>query len=95
MSFDFDKILNECRKLSTEKVKEWAALANKRPMAEVGVFFGLLGSLTFQTTACYLVMQRYRPGSKEGEEMLRGIYDSALKDTLERWNKDDIKVFDQ
>lgn len=89
---DAKTILIEARTFSINLAKQIAERANGHYHGgDVGSFAGTAASLVFQTTMVSMLVTKFHPGSKEGEDALREFYESATKDAVERWHKSDLK----
>ena len=86
-----EHLIFEARLQSTKMVQEIVEVANKKPGNETGMYGALTAGLVFQTMTTYTVSNKHKPGSDSGKELIKKFYAEALKDALERWDKDDIK----
>jgi hypothetical protein len=80
----------EARPGAIRFAKEIGAFANKK-WEKGAAMAGLVASLTFQNILTSIMVSIYPPGSKEGEEELRKVYEGALKDAVIRWHEPDLK----
>lgn len=83
-------MLEKARKLSTQFAQKISEIANATE-AYPKQFTVLTTSLLFQTIMISSIIDDHKAGSKDGAEMIKLLYATALKDALERWEKPDIK----
>lgn len=90
MSID-NQFMLEARGLSIRKAREITQEANARPDGMGGAFAGLAASLTLQTILVSILIEKFEPGSVDGEAELVQFYENVKKDAIERWHKPDLK----
>ncbi len=84
-------VLTEARLYATHVAMAIGDKANTKETNEFGPFAGTAACLVMQTIVVSLALQKFPPGSPEGEAFLRELYDNAWKDAQERWHKSDLK----
>jgi hypothetical protein len=87
----FEEILNDCRPVATQMAIEIGEMAN-RMEGHAGTYAGLTASLVFQNILISLAMNRFTPGSPEGQAWIVQMYHQAIKDAAERWQQPDLKI---
>lgn len=95
MKSTYEELLTEACNISTDVCKKYADRANAKGADNAAEFFGLVGSLTFQTCITTLAVELFKPGSEDGKVWISRMYHEALRDALERWVQPDLRVFDK
>lgn len=85
-------IIIKYRQFSTKIAQDIASEANKDPVYGGQQAAGVIGCLVLQNILCSLAMAQFKPGSKEGHDFLAELYQGALTDAKERWNRPDLKA---
>lgn len=84
-------IVLEARPYGIKFAQEIAEIANRKGPEGAVQFGALIAALVLQNIITSVLTEKYEPGSAEGEAALREMYDSVLKDALDRWQAPDLK----
>ncbi len=90
----YEQIELETRPIAIDIAKYIMQMGNERPPEEIKMFAGQIASTIFQYVLQTFALDVFKPGSEEGLDWIKRMYDQACEDAKARFQMTDIQSID-